>query len=156
MLISQHLNNEMVSVDLKGRNLKEILSELAGLIAKGASGINAQSIQDELIQREELMSTAAGHGLAFPHCYTKIKSPLFAIGVSRSGIDVDSPDGKPVHIFVAVISPERRPDSHLDALAAASHVFIDSFVRERIMSAVSPKEILTIIAEAENESDGKS
>lgn len=154
MLISQHLKKEMVSVDLKGCNLQAVMSELADLIIQGAGGLNAKAIRDELIRREKLMSTAAGHGLAFPHCYTRVRTPMFAIGVSRSGIDVESPDGKPVHIFVAVISPERKPDSHLDALAAASHVFIEPTVRERIMNAANPKEVMTIIAETEHDGHG--
>jgi mannitol/fructose-specific phosphotransferase system IIA component (Ntr-type) len=152
MLISQHLTPEAISLNLHGETMEEILAELSGLVAAPHRDLNRDSIHEELIQRERLLSTASGGGLAIPHCYCRVDSPRFAIGISRRGIEAEAPDDKPVHIFLVVISPERNPSAHLEALSAASRVFQKGAVRERILAAGSPEEVFETIRDAEADS----
>jgi mannitol/fructose-specific phosphotransferase system IIA component (Ntr-type) len=154
MLISQHLKKEAVSLDLKGESMTEVLEELAGLISQPNSDLKSADIRENLLQREKLLSTASGCGVAFPHCYCPVKNPRFAIGISREGIEADAPDNKPVHIFLVVISPEKNPNAHLEALSAASRIFLKEEIRNQVSLAENPAEVLDIIKEAENRFDG--
>lgn len=154
MLISQHLDPDAISLNLRGETMEEILAELSGLVAAPHRDLNRDAIREELIQRERLLSTASGGGLAIPHCYCRVDSPRFAIGISRRGIEAEAPDDKPVHIFLVVISPERNPAAHLEALSAASRVFQKGPVRERVIAATSPAEVLDTIREAETTGHG--
>ncbi len=93
-----------------------------------------------------------GAGIAFPHCSMPwLVQPRFALGISRPGVEADAPDKKPVHIFFVVISPQRNPNAHLEALAGASRVFIDSGVRERVLAATTAEEAIAAIADAEKD-----
>ena len=149
MLISQHLKSDAVSLSIQGNSITEVLGELADLIAASHKELDPQDVREALIQREKLVSTASGEGIAFPHCYCKIKSPRFALGISKHGIDAEAPDGNPVHIFLVVVSPDRNPNAHLEALSAASRLFIEKEIREEVKSAMTEEEIVAIIAAAE-------
>jgi mannitol/fructose-specific phosphotransferase system IIA component (Ntr-type) len=149
MLISEHLTEEAIALNLKGETMTEVLGELSRLIAAPNADLDAESVREDLVQREKLLSTASGCGIAFPHCYSSIKQPRFAIGISRKGIEAEAPDDKPVHIFLVVVSPEHNPNAHLEALSAASKVFLKAEVRDRVHTAESPGEVLDIIREAE-------
>lgn len=154
MLISQHLKLEAINLNLKGETVLEALGELARLIAEPNPDLDSDGIREQLMQREKLLSTASGCGMAFPHCYQKISKPRFALGVSKTGIDAEAPDDKPVHIFLVVVSPENDPNIHLEALSAASRVFLKEDVRDGIRTAETPDDALKILIEAEKETDG--
>jgi mannitol/fructose-specific phosphotransferase system IIA component (Ntr-type) len=150
MRISENLKPEAITTDLEGGSVNEVISELAMLLAGKQGESEANSIREALIRREELLSTAMGAGIAFPHCTSPdVNSPRFALGISRRGVEADSPDNKPVNIFFAVVSPEKDPNAHLDALAAASKVFINADSRDKVLGAGSAEEAIAAIAEAE-------
>jgi PTS system fructose-specific IIC component len=151
MLIYQHLKPEAISLDLQGTSIQEVLGELATLISSGTSKLKADNISEELLQREELLSTASGCGIALPHCYGKVKSPELAFGFSKQGIDADAPDNKPVHIFLAVISPENDPNAHLEALSAASRLLLNESIREKIFKLETRNQLLELFQNAEAE-----
>ena len=151
MLIYQHLKPDAISLDLKGTSIQEVLAELATLISSGKSKLKADTISEELLQREELLSTASGCGIALPHCYGKVKEPEIAFGFSRMGVDADAPDNKPVHIFLAVISPENDPNAHLEALSAASRLLLNESVREKIFKLEHSSQLLDLFQESEAE-----
>ena len=150
MEISRQLRPAAVELSLGGLSVEEVLRELAALIAGADGGLNADAFLEGLLRRERMLSTAMGGGIAFPHCTSdRLAAPGFALGISRNGIAADSPDGGPVHIFFAVISPTRNPDAHLDALAAASRVFTRPEVRGNLMAAESADAAIAAIAAAE-------
>lgn len=132
--------------------MEAVISELADLAAFSIGGekkISGQ-IKENLLRRERMLSTAMGVGIAFPHCTsTQTREPVFALGVSRAGIDGDAPDNKLVRIFFVVISPEKDPNAHLEALASASRVFMDQTTREAVLAASTAQEAIEAIAAAE-------
>jgi PTS system nitrogen regulatory IIA component len=150
MRISEKLKPSAVNTDLVGGNVDEIIGELSQLLSSQCQSIDIDRIREALIRRERLLSTAMGAGIAFPHCtLAEVISPHFALGISRRGIDADAPDNKPVNVFFAVISPEKDSNAHLDALAAASKIFINPLLRERVLAAPGAEEVIAVIAEAE-------
>jgi PTS system fructose-specific IIC component len=149
MKISQFLTPEAISLDVKGESISEASSELAQLICSGNASLTAKKVEELLIEREQMLCTASGLGLAFPHCYCRVNKPLFALGIHRQGIEADSPDKQPVQILLTVISPEDRPELHLDALSSASKLFLKETVREQVLAADSAEKILTILSEHE-------
>lgn len=150
MEISGRLEPGAVSVSIRGESVNDVIEELVELLRSTDGTLDKAEIKENLIKREELLSTAMGSGIAFPHCTSAgISSPRFALGVSSRGIDADAPDSKPVHIFFCVISPEKDPNAHLEALAAASRLFIDPHIRQVIKGARGPEEVIEAIASVE-------
>lgn len=101
-----------------------------------------------LLERERLGSTGIGDGIAIPHGKLKdIKSMICAFGRTREGIDFQSIDEKPSHLFFLLFAPQESAGEHLQALARLSRILKDGQLRKRLMEAASDKEIYRLIAE---------
>ena len=63
---------------------------------------------------------------------------LGVMGICSSGLRFATPDGKPVHCMVLLVSPEGQEDHHLEVLAALARVIVDRNVREELFHAKTP------------------
>ena len=95
-----------------------------------------------------MASTAIGEGVAIPHGklpdVTRIKA---CIGRARDGVDFDSMDGKPTHIFIVMVAPENSTGAHLKALARISRVFKDKDFLRRLLEAPNADEMFDALCE---------
>ena len=95
-----------------------------------------------LLERERLGSTGIGDGIAIPHGKLKdIKSMICAFGRTREGIDFQSIDEKPSHLFFLLFAPQESAGEHLQALARLSRILKDGQLRKRLMEAASENEL---------------
>jgi len=148
MKIMEFLSKEAIIVDLKGTKKEEVLRELTGLLvnSKDIQRQDKEKIVELLLAREALGSTAIGHGVAIPHTKCEyVKKLIASIGISKSGVDFDSLDGEPVHIFFLLLAPSDSAGPHLKALARISRILKDKFLREDLKSAKDKETILNII-----------
>ena len=80
-----------------------------------------------------------------------LKSLVISFGLSRQGVDFESIDGRPAHIFFLLITPENSTGLHLKLLARISRILKDNPFKERLLSAVDSDEIFSIIKEEDDE-----
>lgn len=135
--------------DLQGRSKDEVLEEIVARIAPEGSR-NRQLILDMLRNREALGSTAVGKGVAFPHGRSLAVSKLRAVFArSSAGVDFDSMDGEPTHLFFVLLAPPQdRANQYLRALGRLiEHVEADT-TRDRLMKAATFEEFAAVIREA--------
>ena len=152
MKIVDVVRPELILADLSGRKKTEVVAELAHHMARQHPEINAQALIKVLLEREQLASTAIGEEVAIPHGKLDAVGRLTAcVGRSRVGIDFDSMDGRPTHLFFVLVAPENSTGIHLKALARISRLFKDPAFRARLLSAKDGAEIYQIIADE----DGK-
>ena len=124
---------------------------LDAMVASGkVSAENRDVFAKAIIARENKGSTGLNHGVAIPHTKSSsIASPIAAIGVSRSGIDFNALDKQPVYSIVLMLSPEARPELHLEAIQAVfSHLSKDQF-RRFLRQATTVKDVVTLLDEAD-------
>jgi mannitol/fructose-specific phosphotransferase system IIA component (Ntr-type) len=119
-------------------------------LAKVFDGTNLCNDIDSLInalkEREGIMSTGIGAGIAIPHAkIPAVKEMAFAIGVSQKGIDFDSMDGYAVNLIILVIAGEKQHKDYLRLLSNIMAILKKEPVKEKIISAVSSEEILNIL-----------
>ncbi len=101
-----------------------------------------------LKNREELGSTGLGDGVAIPHVYLQnISTPQAAVGRSVEGVDFNAIDGRPVHIFFLLVTPETSKGDHLKALARISRLLRKPDFRSSLMKASGREEMQRIIVE---------
>ena len=108
----------------------------------GAMKISADDLFDAVMEREKVMSTGMGHGVAIPHA--KIKGLKdFAVSISRSDspIDYGSLDATPVRILALLLSPEDRTKEHVKMIADITKRLKYSHVRQSILDAYTAAEI---------------
>ena len=150
MNIMEFLDERAVSTEVKSQNKEDVIHELVGLL------VNAGSIKDKdvnklvqiLMKRESLGSTGIGQGVAIPHGKSDcVKQLVAAFGVSRTGVNFDSLDGEPVHLFFLLVAPEDSAGPHLKALARISRLLKDKHFRDDLRNARDEKLLIKIIRE---------
>jgi PTS system nitrogen regulatory IIA component len=132
------------------RTKPEALEELAGALAGAVKGLDRGELLAMLQERERLGTTALGDGIAIPHARLEsIRGMLASFGRSRSGVDFESVDGRPTHLFFVLVAPGRHGGAHLAALARLSLMLASSGFRERLERLQSPEELYRAIEEEE-------
>jgi len=151
MKILDVLPKEAILADLKAVDKKGVLEELVIPIADIA-GLNHGDLVKVLMERERLGSTGIGDGIGIPHGKVKdLKSLILGFGLSRKGVDFDSMDGRPAHIFFLLITPENSTGLHLKLLARISRILKNDPFKEKLRRAKNRDEIYSIIKEEEDE-----
>jgi nitrogen PTS system EIIA component len=151
MKITEILSQDMVLPDLRGTTKPEILRELAESFISQFPNLSADAVAAVLNERERLGSTAIGDGIAIPHGKLRGVNRIGgAFGRHKKGVDFDSLDGNPTHLFFVLIAPEESTSLHLKALARVSRLFRDSAFRERLETAASAEDLYNLIVEEDS------
>jgi PTS system fructose-specific IIA component/PTS system nitrogen regulatory IIA component len=104
-----------------------------------------------IMKREDLGSTGIGRGVAVPHTkHPSVSRLVGTVAVSPEGIDFDSLDGEPVHLFFLLVSPPDRPGDHLRALENISRQLRDDGFCRLLKAAKDPAAIQQLLEEADN------
>ena len=151
MKILDVLDRDAICADLKSRDKKGILEELASPVAE-ATDISRDEIIRVLMERERLGSTGIGGGIGIPHGKLKeLQTLALGFGLSRAGVDFESMDGKPTHIFFLLLTPENSTGLHLKVLARISRILKNDLFKEKLMTASNAEEIHAIIREEDED-----
>ncbi len=146
--IQDMLKKNFIIEDLKSKTKKEVLAELSDSFLRDDMSIDRDSIIDVLMERERLGSTGIGEGIAIPHGKLKgLEKLVVAFGRSKAGVDFDSLDGGPVHIFFLLMAPENSAGHHLKALAKISRMLKDISFRQALIKAESSSDLYDLIVE---------
>lgn len=142
MKISDILTRDAVIESLEGTTKDEVLKELSEAASALSPSLVADTLYKELLEREELCSTALDHGVAVPHLRMHgLAEPLAVFARSVTGVDFGSLDGKPTHLFLTIIASDSRADQYINLLAGATSALKDGEMRERLKTADSAKSI---------------
>lgn len=134
--------------DLSSTNKFQAIDELARVYEGTDICSDVNVLVKSLKEREELMSTGIGFGIAIPHAKISDISELsFAIGLSKAGINFDSMDGSPVHLLILVVAGEQQHREYLGLLSNIMGMLKKNEVKEQIISSVSPEEVMNIFKE---------
>jgi len=148
MHITEIFRKEYIIEDLKAKNKRGVLAELSEIFTLGPTKVDSKLMVDVLMEREKLGSTGIGDGIAIPHGKLKgLDTLLLSFGRSREGIDFESIDSRPVHLFFLLMAPESSTGQHLKALAKISRMLKDERFRSELMSARSAEGLFKAIAE---------
>ncbi|HEY2986474.1 MAG TPA: PTS sugar transporter subunit IIA [Candidatus Binatia bacterium] len=148
MKITDFLNAARIIPDLKGKDKKTVLKEMADWLAAQDRFLNAKTLFDTLLEREKISSTAIGEGVAIPHGKAVgIRKVAGIFARSLQGVDFESLDGGPTHLFFVLLAPEDSAADHLKALARISRLLKDSSFRVRLMEGQTQEEIFAVIQE---------
>ena len=148
MKITDILVREASILDLASNAKDDLLGELAGALAAAEPSLDRDGLLGVLREREALQSTGIGEGVAIPHGKISGLDRLVAtFARSSAGVDFESIDGQPTHLFFLLVVPEQSGGQHLKALARISRFFRDASFRGRLMGASDLDEIFAAIQE---------
>jgi len=151
MKLTDILVRDACQVDVRGKTKPEVLRELSEALVAAVPGLDRAELYAMLVEREKLGSTAMGDGIAIPHARIESLGRVLAVfGLSRGGVDFDSLDGQPTHLFFLLVAPGREGSAHLLLLARLSRLLgIDAF-RARLREVGTTDELFRAIEEEES------
>jgi nitrogen PTS system EIIA component len=148
MKIVDLIRPEMIVPVLAATQKRGILDELAAHMAAQNPKIDAAVLAKILAEREALASTAIGESVAIPHGKLAAVTDIVAcLGRASAGVDFDSVDGKPTHLFFVLVAPDTSTGAHLKALARISRVFKDAEFRKRLIASDTALSMYKVLSE---------
>lgn len=150
MLLTQLLTPERVRVPLAARDKPGVLRELSELLARESGGTVADVLR-AVVDREQVLSTGVGFGIAIPHGRSPSMPDLAAVaGRSSEPIEFDALDGEPVSIFFMLVGPERCAGQHVKALSRIARLARSEVLRQQLLTAPTGAEFYQALADAES------
>lgn len=150
MLLTELLSIERIKIPLESQNKDDLLRELVD-VAAGPGAPDREDLLRAVREREAVLSTGIGHGVAIPHGKSSAVNDLrMAAGRSAGPVDFDALDGEPVSLFFLLVGPESAAGPHIKALSRISRLVRKDEVREKLVTARSAAEFHDALREAES------
>ncbi len=144
--LKDHLDAARVR-DLTGTTKDAVLEEMVALVSSSDAVTDAPSLLSAVRERERVLSTGIGLGIAIPHAKIPgVTRFVVAVGRHGAGIEFDAIDGKPVHIVVLIAGPQDAQDRYLRLLARLSGRLRQEDVRRKILAAKSHADVVAILS----------
>ncbi|GLB59431.1 PTS fructose transporter subunit IIABC [Cytobacillus sp. NCCP-133] len=146
MKITQLLTKDTILLSMSGTGKMDAIDGLVDQLDRAGKLNDRSSFKEAILKREEQSTTGIGDGIAIPHAKTgAVKEPAIAFGKSAAGVDYDSLDGQPAHLFFMIAAPEGANNTHLEALSRLSSILMNEEARKKLQNAASADEVVEII-----------
>jgi fructose-specific phosphotransferase system IIA component len=146
MKLSKFCDENLITFNLKSTTKTGVIEELVELAAGSTMIKNHDELLNDVRERENLVTTGVGYGVAFPHAKTRAaKGIVIAFGRSTKGIDFEAMDHRPVSLFFLIAAPEDAVGAHLNVMARLSFLMKSEENRQRLMQVSSPGDVLSLI-----------
>ncbi|MEN1968492.1 fructose-specific PTS transporter subunit EIIC [Lentibacillus sp. N15] len=154
MNVTDLLTEDTITLDLQATSKSDVLAELADQLARAGRLNDKDTFLKNIIEREKQSTTGISEGIAIPHAKSAaVKTPAIAFGRSSAGIDFDSLDGQPTHLFFMIAANEDANNAHLKALSRLATFLMDPKFQEKMYRATSKAAILAAVNAKEAEMD---
>lgn len=139
------INGGAFIAELSSDDPREAIEELSAVAAK-AAGLPAEEIAAAVWRREQMMPTGLGKGVATPHARIPgLKTPVVAVGLSRDGVEFDSPDGEPAQVVFLTLTPADKMTTQVELLSDIAGNFIKDSIRLRAIQSKNFAEFLSAL-----------
>lgn len=149
MLLSELVTPEHVVVPMEARDKAGALEELTRHLVASSGGVY-EDVLRAIAEREEVLSTGIGFGVAIPHGKSPTVKELSVVcGASPTPITYGSIDGEPVRLFFLIVGPESSAGQHVKVLSRIARLVRHDSLRARLLSARNAAEFHQALLEAE-------
>lgn len=146
MKIIELLTKDTINLSINSTEKMDAIEELVSVLDSANKLNDRMEFKKAILKREEQSTTGIGEGIAIPHAKTKaVKQAAIAFGRSSNGVNYDSLDGQPSHLFFMIAAPEGANNTHLEALSRLSTILLKQEVRQLLLEANSEDDVLNII-----------
>ena len=143
-MLCEILNPACIELDVKAKRKPQIIRELVGILFRAGDMATADTIFNQLMEREELGSTGIGNGIAIPHCLTPlVRDTRMAFGRKLPGARFNAVDNQPVSLFFLLVGPSDNHVRHLQILSRIARYLHDSDFCRKLREAGSAQDIMT-------------
>ena len=154
MKITQLLTKKTILLSIEGNQKETTIDQLVNILYRAGKISSKSEYKAAILKREEQSTTGIGEGIAIPHAkVAAVKEAAIAFGKSVTGVDYESLDGQPAHLFFMIAAPEGANNTHLEALARLSGMLMNEEVRKELLNATTADEVLSIIDRHDQEEE---
>jgi len=144
------LKSDTILTNVKVKNKKKLISVLVDSLENELGVENIPEIKDAVWEREQIMSTGVGKGLAIPHCKTKVVDENFgAFAILKEPLDFNSIDNQPVRLVFLLVGPDEKNSLHIKLLSRISRLMNSGTFRDKVLSCEDSKEVLDAFQQEE-------
>jgi len=148
--LSEVMRPDLMSFGIVPGPKETVLSQLVAPLVRAGVVRDPTRLLNGLIERERMMTTGIGHGVAMPHPREPLPGmfpePMVAFGLCPEGADYQSIDDQLVHVFFLICAT--RTEVHLDLMAKVAWLIRQTDTLARLRQAGSADEVAGIVAEA--------
>lgn len=154
MKIIDLLDDRSILLDGRVADKKAALDQMVELMDASGKLRDKETYRQGVYAREQEGSTGIGEGIAIPHCKSDaVVKPGLAAMIVKDGVEFESLDGQPAHLFFLIAAPNTEDNVHLDVLSRLSVLLMDEDFTNKLRQATSVSEFKQIIEEAEKSSE---
>lgn len=152
MKIEDLLSEDSIILNLELTLKSQVIEKMLSIVADNDGVRNIGRLREDVLKREQEMSTGIGKKIALPHAKTDaVTRPVLAFATLRNEINFDSIDNEPVRIVFLLAMPAEMLAEHLKLLGRITRVAGRDDVRQRLILATSPAEVLKLFREEEKD-----
>lgn len=156
MKIIDLLDDRSILLDGRVADKKAALDQMVELMDASGKLRDKETYRQGVYAREQEGSTGIGEGIAIPHCKSDaVIKPGLAAMVVKDGVEFESLDGQPAHLFFLIAAPNTENNVHLDVLSRLSVLLMDEDFTNKLRQAASVSEFKQIIEDAEKSSENE-
>lgn len=146
MSIKELISPETISLELQATDANSAIQELAAVLVRSGAVADLDTYVTAVRTREQHSTTAVGFGVAIPHAKSAgVARAAVAFGRAKAGLNWSSLDGEPVQMVFLIAAPEGANDVHLKALAQLARMLMHEEVREGLLAAETPDQVLAAL-----------
>ncbi len=146
MNLQDLLTADVIKIPLESEEKYQLIEEMVNLLNESGRIANRDLVLNAVFERERVMSTGMGDGVAIPHAKTEgVKELVAAFGITKQEIDFQAIDGKPVRIVFLLVGPTDQTGPHLKALSRISRLMHRKEFRDRLALSRSAEEVIEAI-----------
>lgn len=142
--ISSYLLEDLILFP-SGNTREEVIAEMVEAVDKSLKLPDKQAFHKALLEREKIVSTGIGMGVAIPHAKMSDYEHFFvAIGILRKGVDWHSLDDSPVKMVFMIGGPDDKQTEYLQLLSSLTLAIKSDLARKKLLTERSPSGIIQI------------
>lgn len=147
--IERFSSPDLMVLKMKSKDREETIAELCERMEESDFVESKDTLIEEALKREAIVSTAVDNGLAFPHVRGVEGGGLtLALGTSKKGIKFGNPSGKLTRIIFFMVIPTAASAFYLKLLSGLTQSFSKKETREKLLEAETPKDAWKVLVKA--------
>ncbi len=148
MELKDILKPEAIIINWKPASKEEAITELVDLLDKSGAISDREIVLKDVFAREESLSTGLEDGIAYPHARSSgVEDVKMAFGIIPDGLTFNSRDDHPAIFVPLMVSPRTGGAPHIYIMAEIVKRLEEQDVREALLKANSPEEVVEILTE---------
>ncbi|MDZ7271360.1 MAG: PTS sugar transporter subunit IIA [candidate division KSB1 bacterium] len=151
MKLREILSKETIRIPLVSTEKDKLIEEMVDALYAAGKIEDRDKVLKAVLDRERVMSTGVGDGVAIPHGKADgVKNLVASFGVTKDEVEFGSIDDKPVRLVFLLVGPYDQTGPHLKALSHISRLMHRPEFRARLIKAKTPEEVLAAIEKEED------